>query len=57
MIPVGSLLVGWLANERGPRQAVFIEGIIGLLATGVFVLYKRRQGAEDRVSGKAMLAD
>jgi len=56
MIPVGSLLVGWLANELGPRQAVFIEGAIGLLATGVFVLYKRRQEAEDNIGGKAMLA-
>lgn len=56
MIPVGSLLVGWLANELGPRQAVFIEGAIGLLATGVFVLYKRRQGVEDNIGGKAMLA-
>lgn len=56
MIPVGSLLVGWLANELGPRQAVFIEGAIGLLATGVFVLYKRRQEAKDNIGGKAMLA-
>jgi MFS family permease len=55
MIPVGSLLVGWLANELGPRQAVFIEGAIGLLATGVFVLYKRRQGIEGNIGGKAML--
>jgi MFS family permease len=57
MIPVGSLLVGWLANELGPRQAVFIEGMIGLLATGVFVLYKRRQGVETVMMRKTALSN
>ncbi|WP_184547451.1 MFS transporter [Mucilaginibacter sp. FT3.2] len=57
MIPVGSLMVGWLANELGPRQAVFIEGAIGLLATGVFVLYKRRQGAETIMMRKTALTN
>jgi MFS family permease len=42
MIPVGSLMIGWLANEVGPRKAVFIEGIIGLMATIIFALYKKR---------------
>ena len=42
MIPIGSLLIGWTANAFGPRLAVCIAGIIGLLATGMFVLYKTK---------------
>jgi MFS family permease len=57
MIPVGSLMAGWLANELGPRKAVCIEGIIGVLATALFVLYKRRQAAGESVDSKAVLAD
>lgn len=45
IIPVGSLLIGWLANSIGPRPAVFIEGMIGLTATGIFVVYKSKQSA------------
>jgi len=56
MIPIGSLLVGWLANELGPRGAVCVEGVVGILATGLFVLYKRRQGMESVMDRKAALA-
>jgi MFS family permease len=56
MIPIGSLLVGWLASELGPRHAVCIEGLIGILAAGVFVLYKRRQATEDGAGHKTVLA-
>lgn len=42
LIPVGSLMIGWLANAIGPRPAVFIEGMIGLTATGFFVYYRSR---------------
>lgn len=45
MIPVGSLLIGWLANLMGPRPAVLIEGLIGLTATAGFVYYRSRQEA------------
>ena len=45
LIPVGSLMIGWLANLMGPRPAVLIEGVIGLTATGIFVWYKREQAA------------
>jgi MFS family permease len=45
MIPVGSLLIGWLAHLTGPRPAVLIEGLIGLTATAVFVYYRSRQTA------------
>lgn len=54
MIPVGSLMAGWLANEVGPRRAVCIEGIIGVLATALFVLYKRRQAAGESIDGKTV---
>lgn len=56
MIPIGSLLVGWLASGMGPRRAVCIEGIIGVLAAALFVLYKRRQqGFEAHVDNKAQV--
>lgn len=45
LIPVGSLLIGWLANLMGPRPAVLIEGFIGLTATGIFLYYKTKQAA------------
>ncbi len=45
LIPVGSLLIGWVAHLIGPRPAVLIEGLIGLTATAVFALYKSRQAA------------
>jgi MFS family permease len=45
MIPVGSLLIGWLANMIGPREAVLVEGLIGLTATGLFFYYRSRNAA------------
>lgn len=45
MIPVGSLLIGWLANQIGPRPAVLVEGLIGLTATGLFVFYRSKHAA------------
>lgn len=45
IIPIGSLLIGWLASFTGPRPAVLIEGLIGLTATAAFVYYRSRQAA------------
>lgn len=42
MIPIGSLLIGWAAHAFGPRLAVCIAGLIGILTTLMFVLYKTR---------------
>jgi len=56
MIPIGSLLIGWLANELGPRGAVCVEGVVGILATGLFIIYKRRQGMQPVVRRQAALA-
>jgi MFS family permease len=43
MIPVGSLLIGWLANSIGPRRAVCIEGVIGLISTVIFMIYRNKK--------------
>jgi MFS family permease len=45
LIPVGSLLIGWVAHLIGPRPAVLIEGLIGITATAIFAYYKSRQAA------------
>lgn len=45
MIPIGSLLIGWTANAFGPRMAVTIAGVVGLLATMGFVFYKHKVNA------------
>lgn len=42
MIPIGSLLIGWTAHAFGPRHAVGIAGLIGILAAALFVLYKTK---------------
>jgi len=42
IIPVGSLLIGVLANSVGPRMAVAAEGVIGIIATLIFILYRSR---------------
>lgn len=42
MIPIGSLLIGWTAHAFGPRHAVGIAGLTGILAAVLFVLYKAR---------------
>lgn len=43
MIPIGSLIIGWTANLYGPRLAVCLAGVIGLMATGIFVVYKSKR--------------
>jgi len=50
MIPIGSLLIGWTANAFGPRIAVAIAGGVGLLATGLFVLYKHKVNSVKRLA-------
>lgn len=44
LIPVGSLLIGWLAHLIGPRPAILLEGMIAITATVAFVLYRNKQG-------------
>lgn len=56
MIPIGSLLVGGIAQWAGPEKTVAIEGIIGLLATAAFVLYRKRLAAKEEVGHSLILA-
>lgn len=44
MIPIGSLLIGALADWVGPRLAVSIEGAIGIASTIMFMVYRHKQG-------------
>jgi MFS family permease len=43
MIPVGSLVAGLMAQMIGPQLTVAIEGAIGITATILYVLYRKRQ--------------
>jgi MFS family permease len=56
MIPVGSLLIGLLAGAVGPRMAVCAEGIIGIIATLSFVIYRNRIAAGRLLRRKQILA-
>ena len=40
MIPVGSLLVGYISNNIGTRNTVAVQGIICILSVLVYVYYK-----------------
>jgi MFS family permease len=51
MIPIGSLMIGWTAHVFGPRLAVCIAGLIGLLATSMFMWYKYRSTTADKRAG------
>ncbi|WP_076382568.1 MFS transporter [Filimonas lacunae] len=42
IIPVGSLLAGYMAQIWGARATVFVEGTIGLTAIAAFVWFKNR---------------
>ncbi|MBO9730910.1 MAG: MFS transporter [Chitinophaga sp.] len=42
MIPVGSLLIGLLANYIGPRFSVFMAGLSGAVAIAIFVSYRKK---------------
>lgn len=45
LIPVGSLLAGYMAHVLGPRLTVFIEGAIGIAAIAVFNWQHNRTNA------------
>jgi len=52
MIPIGSLLIGLLANAMGPRVAMGIEGIVGIASALLFIMY-RNKATEGRLFNKA----
>ncbi|CAC9973825.1 MFS transporter [Flavobacterium panici] len=47
MIPVGSLIIGYVSHIIGTRHTVAIQGIICILSVIVYVYYKNRSSQED----------
>ncbi|MTH15197.1 MFS transporter [Flavobacterium sp. LC2016-01] len=47
MIPVGSLLIGYVSHIIGTRNTVAIQGIICIVSVIVYVYYKNRSSQED----------
>ncbi|MBF4483885.1 MULTISPECIES: MFS transporter [unclassified Flavobacterium] len=47
MIPVGSLIIGYVSHIIGTRNTVAIQGIICVLSVIVYVYYKRHTSDED----------
>ena len=40
--PIGSILAGWVSNEFGPRWALGVAGLGGLIATVIALVWLRR---------------
>lgn len=47
MIPVGSLIIGYVSHIIGTRNTVAIQGIICILSVIVYVYYKNRSSQEE----------
>ncbi|MDR6760879.1 MFS family permease [Flavobacterium sp. 2755] len=47
MIPVGSLIIGYVSHIIGTRHTVAIQGIICILSVIVYVYYKRHKTSEE----------
>ncbi|KAF2336218.1 MFS transporter [Flavobacterium daemonense] len=47
MIPVGSLIVGYVSHIIGTRNTVAIQGIICIISVIIYVYYKNRSSQED----------
>ncbi|RXM49372.1 MFS transporter [Flavobacterium sp. YO12] len=47
MIPVGSLIIGYVSHIIGTRNTVAIQGIISILSVIVYVYYKKHKPSED----------
>lgn len=47
MIPVGSLIIGYVSHIIGTRNTVAIQGIISIISVIVYVYYKNRSAEED----------
>lgn len=55
VLPIGSLLIGFLAEILGPKKAVAIEGVIGILSIVIFLYYKKNIIAKNKPSEMAEL--
>ncbi|RXM46419.1 MFS transporter [Flavobacterium sp. YO64] len=47
MIPVGSLIIGYVSHIIGTRNTVAIQGIISILSVIVYVYYKKHKSSEE----------
>jgi MFS family permease len=48
--PVGGPLLGWWAEQFGPRSAIWVGGLLSMIAAGVaFAVHTRRRGAHIQV--------
>ncbi|KRB54574.1 MFS transporter [Flavobacterium sp. Root186] len=47
MIPVGSLIIGYVSHIIGTRHTVAIQGIICILSVIVYVYYKKHKSSEE----------
>jgi len=47
MIPVGSLIIGYLSHFIGTRNTVVIQGFICIISVIVYVYYKNHKASED----------
>ncbi|MDX6181182.1 MFS transporter [Flavobacterium sp. Fl-77] len=47
MIPVGSLLIGYVSNEIGTRHTVALQGMICILSVVVYVYYKNHKSTQE----------
>ena len=47
MIPVGSLIIGYVSHIIGTRETVAIQGIICIISVIVYVYYKRHSSEEE----------
>jgi MFS family permease len=47
MIPVGSLIIGYVSHIIGTRNTVAIQGIICIISVIVYVYYKRHSASEE----------
>ncbi|MNF11488.1 hypothetical protein D3C80_2127190 [compost metagenome] len=49
MIPVGSLIIGYISHSLGVRTTVAIQGIICILSVLVYVYYNKRKASEENL--------
>lgn len=47
MIPVGSLIIGYVSHSLGVRATVAIQGIICILSVIVYVYYKKHKASDE----------
>ncbi len=47
MIPVGSLIIGYVSHSLGVRATVAIQGVICIISVIVYLYYKKHKASED----------